>query len=414
MAFAICKEVFLMKKKEKWMKFRHKVAWVLLYPILAVITLIKFPIRVEPLRERRDRPYLILMNHQTPFDQFFVCMAFKGPIYFIATEDIMSNGLVSKVIKWLLAPIPIKKQAGDFSAVITALRVAREGATIAMAPEGNRTYSGKTEYINPAVSGLAKKMKLPIALFRIEGGYGMEPRWSNVTRRGKMKGYIHRIIEPEEYATLSNDELYEQICQGLCVNEGKADAVFRSNKRAEYLERVIYVCPYCGLSKFESHGNEAECLSCHRKVLYGEDKTITGVGYEFPFRFMTEWYDYQSDYVNHLDPAQFEQTPAFTDRANLSEVIINKHKRLLRKDSSIALYGDRVVIDEGTQEQMVLPFGEVTAAACLGRNKLNLYHDGKVYQLKGSRRFNALKYVHFYYRYKNVAKGAPNATFLGL
>ena len=97
-----------MKKKEKWMKFRHRVAWVILYPILAAITLIKFPIRVEKLKDRRDRPYLILFNHQTPFDQFFVALAFKGPIYFISTEDILSNGLVSKVIKWLLAPIPIK------------------------------------------------------------------------------------------------------------------------------------------------------------------------------------------------------------------------------------------------------------------------------------------------------------------
>lgn len=403
-----------MKKKEKWMKFRHKVAWVILYPILAAITLIKFPIRVEPLRENRDRPYLILLNHQTPFDQFFVCLAFRGPIYFIATEDIMSNGLVSKIIKWLLAPIPIKKQAGDFSAVMTALRVAREGATIAMAPEGNRTYSGKTEYINPAVAGLAKKMKLPIALFRIEGGYGMEPRWSTVTRRGKMRGYVHRVIEPEEYANLSNDELYYQICQGLYVNEGVADGIFRSNKRAEYLERAVYVCPFCGISKFESHGNEAECLTCHRKVLYGEDKTITGIGYEFPFRFMTDWYDYQSDYVNHLDLSQFVDAPAFTDRAKLSEVILNKRKQVLRKDSAVALFGDRVVIDEGTKQQMTLPFDEVTAAACLGRNKLNFYHDGKVYQFKGSRRFNALKYVNFYHRYKNIVKGDPNATFLGL
>ena len=403
-----------MKKKEKWMKFRHRVAWVILYPILAVITLIKFPIRVEKLKDRRDRPYLILFNHQTPFDQFFVALAFKGPIYFISTEDILSNGIVSKVIKWLLAPIPIKKQAGDFSAVMTTLRVAREGATIAMAPEGNRTYSGKTEYINPAIAGLAKKMKLPIALYRIEGGYGMEPRWSNVTRRGKMKGYVYRVIEPEEYAKLSNDELYEQICQGLYVNEGVADSKFRSNRRAEFLERAVYVCPYCGLSRFESHGNELECLTCHRIVRYGEDKTLIGVGYEFPFRFMTEWYDYQNDFVNALDLAQFENVPAFTDRARISEVILNKRKQILRKDACIALYGDRIAIDEGGADQLILPFGEVTAASCLGRNKLNVYHDGKVYQFKGSVRFNALKYVNFYYRHKNISRGDMDGKFWGL
>ena len=403
-----------MKKKEKWMKFRHRVAWVILYPILAAITLIKFPIRVEKLKDRRDRPYLILFNHQTPFDQFFVALAFKGPIYFISTEDILSNGIVSKVIKWLLAPIPIKKQAGDFSAVMTTLRVAREGATIAMAPEGNRTYSGKTEYINPAIAGLAKKMKLPIALYRIEGGYGMEPRWSNVTRRGKMKGYVYRVIEPEEYAKLSNDELYEQICQGLYVNEGVADGIFRSNKRAEYVERAVYVCPFCGLSRFESHGNEVECLTCHRIVRYGEDKTLSGVGYEFPFRFMTEWYDYQNDFVNALDLAQFENVPAFTDRARISEVILNKRKQILRKDACIALYGDRIAIDEGGADQLILYFGEVTAVSCLGRNKLNVYHDGKVYQFKGSVRFNALKYVNFYYRHKNISRGDMDGKFLGL
>lgn len=403
-----------MKKKEKWMKFRHRVAWVILYPILALITFIKFPIRVERLNDRRDRPYLILFNHQTPFDQFFVGLAFRGPIYFVSTEDILSNGFVSKVIKWLLAPIPIKKQAGDFSAVMTTLRVAREGATIAMAPEGNRTYSGETVYINPAIAGLARKMKLPIALFRIEGGYGMEPRWSNVTRRGRMKGYVHRVIEPEEYAKLSNDELYEQICQGLYVNEGVADGIFRSNKKAEYLERAIYVCPFCGLSKYESHGNEAECMTCHRKVLYGEDKTITGVGYDFPFRFMTEWYSYQNDFINGLDLTEFEEKPAFTDCARISEVILNKRKQILYKDADVALYGNRIAINEGQQNQMILPFENITAAACLGRNKLNVYSDGMVYQFKGSVRFNALKYVNFYYRYKNISRGDLDGKFLGL
>ncbi len=404
-----------MKKKEKWMKPRHKVVWGILYPILKLITLIKFPIRVERYREQGKRPYLILMNHQTPFDQFFVCMAFHGPIYFIATEDILSNGIISKIIKWAVAPIPIKKQAGDFSAVMTTLRVAREGATIAMAPEGNRTYSGKTEYINPAVAGLAKKMKLPIALFRIEGGYGMEPRWSNVTRYGtKMRGYVSRVIEPEEYASLSNDELYELIKEGLFVDEGKADGVFRSSKRAEYLERAVYVCPFCGLSEFESHGNEAECKSCHRKIVYGEDKTITGIGYEFPFRFMTQWYDYQADFINNLDILQHVDEPAFRDTSNLFEVILNKRKVSLRKNAQLHLYGDRVVIDEGREDAVVFPFAEVTAVSVLGRNKLNIYHGTNVYQFKGSKRFNALKYVHFYYRHKNISRGETNGKFLGL
>ena len=84
-------------------------------------------------------------------------------------------------------------------------------------------------------------MKLPIALYRIEGGYGVQPRWADGIRRGKMRGYVAQVIEPEEYAKMSGDELMARIEEGLYVNEAVADGHFRSPKRAEYLERAIYV-----------------------------------------------------------------------------------------------------------------------------------------------------------------------------
>ena len=403
-----------MKKRENWAKPRHRVAWRLLRPVVHVLSVLKYSVKVEPCHELDHKPCLILMNHQTPFDQFFVAMAFKGPIYFVASEDIMSNGWLSRLIHYLVAPIPIKKQTGDFSAVMNVLRVAREGVPIAMAPEGNRTYSGKTEYMNPAVAGLARKMKMPIVLFRIEGGYGKEPRWSNVTRSGKMRAFVSRVIEPEEYAAWTNDQLYDQINTGLFVDEGVADGSFYATRRAEHLERAMYVCPFCGLSKFESRGNEAWCTTCRRKISYGIDKTISGVDFEFPFRFMTQWYDYQKDFVNCLDLLQYTKEPAFRDQAKLSLVVLNKRKQVLRKQADLALYGDRIVIDEGREDELRFPFGETTAVSVLGRNKLNIYHGSSVYQFKGSKSFNALKYVNFYYRYKNIIRGDENGKFLGL
>ena len=163
-------------KKQTWIKMRHRIVTEILRMILTPYSRIKYGIRVERFREQEKRPYLILMNHQTPFDQFFVGMAFRGPVYYLATEDIFSNGWVSSLIRYLAAPIPIKKQTMDVKAVMACLRVAREGGTIAIAPEGNRTYSGRTEYMSPAIAPLARKMKMPIALYRLEGGYGVQPR----------------------------------------------------------------------------------------------------------------------------------------------------------------------------------------------------------------------------------------------
>lgn len=63
---------------------------------------------------------------------------------------------------------------------------------------------------------------------------------------------------------------------------------------------------------------------------------------------------------------------------------------------------------------MILSFDEVSAVTVLGRNKLNIYHGKDLYQLKGGKRFNALKYVNIYYCRKDVRKGDMNGKFLGL
>ena len=400
--------------QKKWIRPRHALVWKYLFPVVALYSRLRYNISVDKFTEQGSRPYLVLMNHQTPFDQFFVGMAVKGPIYFLATEDIFSLGWVSGIIRFLAAPIPIKKQTGDLQATMTCLRVAREGGTIALSPEGNRTYSGRTEHINPAIAKLARHLKMPIAIFLIKGGYGTQPRWSDVIRKGKMHASITRVIEPEEYRSLSDEELAELIRQEMYVDEAVPGGPFIHSQQAEFLERAIYVCPHCGLSVFESHGDLVHCRNCGLTVRHLPSKVLEAVNGDFPFTSVGEWYDYQSDFVNRLDTREHTDTPLFRDTASLSEVIVYKHKEKRRKTCSVALYGDRVVIDEGADSEMVLSFEDVTALAVLGRNKANIYHDGRVWQLKGDKRFNALKYVQLYYRNKNLAKGESDAKFLGL
>jgi 1-acyl-sn-glycerol-3-phosphate acyltransferase len=210
-----CYTLFLkgekMAKRKKWIKPRHSIIQAIAKVILTPVCKIKYGITVEKFKEQEDRPYLILYNHQTAFDQFFMGMSFKTPIYYVATEDIFSMGFVSDLLRFALNPIPIKKQTTDVGAVMNCIRVVKEGGTICIAPEGNRTYSGKTEYINPAIVPLARKIRLPIALYRIEGGYGVQPRWSDVTRKGKMRSYVSEVIKPEEYSEMTDEELLERI-----------------------------------------------------------------------------------------------------------------------------------------------------------------------------------------------------------
>ena len=400
------------KKERKWVRFRHYVVRVTLYWAIAPLAWIKYGVRVQKFKEQQKRPYLILMNHQTAFDQFFVGMAFRGPVYYLASEDLFSNGWVSSLIRYLVEPIPIKKQTTDIKAIINCIRVAMQGGTIAIAPEGNRTYSGRTEYMNPSIAYLAKKIGLPIALYRIEGGYGVQPRWSDVTRRGKLRGYVSRVIYPEEYKEMSDAQLFAEIEKELYVNEAVADTTYTHKKLAEYLERAIYVCPKCGLSTFESHNDLIECKTCGLTARYTPTKEFEAVKGELPFRFVADWYDYQMDFINALDVTTMTQAPLYCEHADLYEVIPYKKKVPLHKNTSLSLYGDRLVVT-AADTVYEFPFESTMAFTLLGRNKLNVYADGKIYQFKGGKRFNALKYVHIFHRYKNIVKG-EGSTFLGL
>ena len=400
-------------KKKKWTKLRHRIVTCVLRLFLGFYTKIKYGIKVERFREQEKRPYLILMNHQTAFDQFFIGMAFKGPVYYLASEDIFSNGWVSSLIRYLVAPIPIKKQTTDVRAILNCLKVAKEGGTIAIAPEGNRTYSGRTEYMSPSIVPLAKKLGVPIVLFRIEGGYGVHPRWSDVVRKGKMRAYVSQVIYPEEYAPLSDDELFAIVKKGLYVDEACVDGEYKHKRCAEYLERALYVCPECKLSTFESCGDVITCTKCEKQIRYKSTKELEGIGFELPFRFVADWYDYQSDFMNSFDPTAHDSEPLYKEKVNISEVIPCQKKEPVYENAEISLYGTRIVIASG-DDRLCFDFNETSAVTVLGKNKLNIYHGDKIYQIKGEKRFNALKYVHMYNRYKNVVKGEENVKFLGL
>ena len=403
------------KPKKPWRRPRHRVYRILFEWAVFIYTRLAYHIRVERFKRAKKEQFFILMNHQTAFDQFFVEMAFRTPVYYVASEDLFSKGWLSRIIEHVVAPIPIKKSVTDMKAVKTCVRVCREGGTIAIAPEGNRTYSGVTESIKPSITGLIRLLRIPVAIFRIEGGYGVHPRWSDVIRKGKMQARVTRVIEPAEYATMTDEELFDIVSRELYRDDTTIGGEYRHKKAAEYLERAMYVCPDCGLSEWESQKDVICCKKCGRRVRYLPDLRLEGLGRPFPFTYVKDWYRYQEKFVCNLDPAAYTEAPVYEDKAALSRVILYKHKESIANEVTVRLWGDRMQLI-GADVNIALPFDEVSVMSVLGRNKLNIYIGQELYQLKGGKRFNAVKYVNFYYHYDNVKRGVEygELQFLGL
>ena len=401
------------KKKQKWVRFRHRVVRNLAFLIVGTWAKLKYRVKIQKLKKNRKQPYVILMNHQTAGDQFFLGMACKGPVYYVASEDLFSNGRISKLLRWAIAPIPIKKQTTDPRAVLTCMRVAKQGGTIAIFPEGNRTFSGKTEHVNPAIATLIKALKIPVAIFRLDGGYGVQPRWADKVRRGKLTLSVSRILEPQDYQNMPDDEFFKLLQSELYVDECQAGGEYKGKRLAEFMERAYYVCPFCGLSRFESKDDIVACKQCGKQVRYLPNKTLQGIDCEFPFKYTTQWYDYQSEFVRKLDLTPYNDTPMYEENVKFFEVKLYERKRLLGEHAKLFLYGNKMQVT-GMQTPLEMSFEDIRAVTVLGRNKLNIYYQDKVFQCKGDKRFNAVKFVQIFYHWKNVQKGETNGEFLGL
>lgn len=399
------------KAKPRWVKTRHKIVRAILFVPFYLFTTLRYRIHIERIADGKHRQYCVLYNHQTAFDQFIVHIAFYNHLYHIASEDLFSNGWISKVLAWLVAPIPFRKSTSDITGVKNCIRVAREGGSIAMAPEGNRTYSGTTENMKSSVASLVKALGIPLALFRIEGGFGVHPRWSDSIRRGKMRAYVARVVEPEEYKSMTNEELFELIKQVLTVDEREDKSLFHGNRLAEFLDRVMYVCPNCGLSEFYSKADVISCKKCGNKIRYLPNKELVGVNCKFPYRYVKEWYDAQNDFIRSLNLMPYQSEPVYQDMISFKESVYCKQKRMIDTQALLSVYADRFEVD--TQSgKFTLTFGEMNGATVLGKNKLNLYIDGKTYQVAGSKHFNAVKYLNLYHR--GIDDGTESPMFLGL
>ena len=204
------------KKQKKWVKFRHQFFMVFFRTFFGIFLYFKIGYRFKKCKTHKG-PALIIYNHQTGWDQFMIGVMVNAKTYFVMTDDIATMPIVYKLLNFALHPIPYKKASTDFTILRNLKQVASEGGSICISVEGNRTFSGKTEYINPTACKMLKFLKLPLMIVNLHGGYGAFPRWANKSRKGSAYGEVTKIYQYDDYKDLTDDELYELIKNDILV-----------------------------------------------------------------------------------------------------------------------------------------------------------------------------------------------------
>ncbi len=404
-------------KEDKVVFLRHKIVYKILRPIISVYTYLAYGYTCKKYKLEKDKPYLILANHNSNFDPFFISQSFDKVIYFVASDHIFRWGNISKIIKYLVAPIPIAKSQIDISCIKTMKKIVSQNGTIGLFPSGNKSFNGDSPYIYPSILKLIKMLKVPIVLYKIEGMYFSSPRWSRSVRKGKTKGYVVRVLEVYEINSLSNDELLNIINQSLYENayELQNDKMikYKGKNLAESLERVVYICPSCKQnSKLKSKGNSIKC-SCGYEAIYDEFgflKSNTNI----EINTILKWDTFQKNYLK----TEYENKMLFKE--NKAIYIDEEEKLYLCKkadtntyisNGTLKMYEDKIefVGDNITKEFFM---NDISYVACHSAQVLQItLKDKNMYELKSSKPRSATKYMHMF----NLIKyGGESDEFYGI
>ena len=375
----------------KYVKLRHKILFPLIKFAGIVFTKFKFNFKTKnKFKIGKDESIVVLSNHQTDCDPICLSLSFNKPIYFVATDSLFVKSFSSWILNFLFAPIPKKKGALDIASISKIFRTINEGGSVGLFVEGNRSYAEFQYYIGVETIKLLKQLKKKIVIYNIHGGFGVSPRFSNKKRKGNMYGEIKRVLPYEEYKDIDNEKLLDLIKNDLKVFDSESNEKFISNKRAEYLERMLFVCPKCGkIETLESNGNFIECKNCGLKVEYTEDLKLISNDKDFKFNILNDWYQFQKNFVKKY---KITNNVQILNDIDVKIYTANAHEKRLLIDEGEMDLSDKYLSINKTQ----IPLSEINSASPVSGIKLSFSTEKNNYLIIGNKKFNALKYVLFF------------------
>ncbi len=376
---------------------RHRLLWRLVWWPVRLWMLIRFNYRprVSPVKG----PALIVSNHVTDLDPLFLGLTIKNPAYFVASEHVFRRPHLSRLLMWAQAPIVRMKGTTGGDTALVSIRRLRKGCSVAVFPEGNRTFNGVTGDIVESTAKLAKVSGASLVTHRFRGGYFTSPRWAgNDMRRGLFTGEIVNTYSPETLKTMTAaqvaDIIRADIYEDAYATQAERKIPYRGRNLAQYLERALCLCPACGgMGTLHSEGDSIGCARC------GLAATYTPLGYlegaDLPFRTVTEWDRWQAEQLQlRADAADSDDTPLASDEDIDLYELQDDFRELPAARGTLRLFRDRFEC-----AGRALPFREVTGIGINGPQTVIVSAGARHFTLKSEKVRNLRKYITLFHAF---------------
>ena len=251
---------------------------------------------------KRKEPYIMLANHTFMFDVIHVPLPFKHVPFIVANNTLFKKKSTKFLVSQVAHVISKSKGESDSMTVRALIGAVKKGYPILIFPEGDTTFFGETNALEPSTMKLIKKLELDVVTCHVKGGYLSKPRWATAKRKNRRVEFHYQItLSKNEVATLSVEAIAQKVKEALYFNaylDQRQQMIKRPAKApAEGLSDVLYVCPSCqSLHTLESKGNKIWCEACHAEGTIDDYGFIHG----FAFDNLYDWNEYQRTFDSKL------------------------------------------------------------------------------------------------------------------
>ena len=353
-------------------------------------------------------PYLILSNHVGALDPIMISTVFPRHIRWVAGAYLFKTRFMHKLLTDWCTAIPKQQGRQDLGTFRKVHKALMSGDNVGLFPEGTRTWDG--EMVPLAYKPLAKLLKIykvNVLFVHLEGGYARSPRWANHTRRGKVVVNFRHLLTPEEIEKTDVPELQQKIQDYLRFSNDEwketTDYEYVSPKRAEGLQRLLYLCPSCkALDSFKTQGNRIICSKCNTITVLDEKDNLTSI--DTPFSRLSQWHEWEAEEISRFKEFPPEegvllQKGDYDDEGDLET--LSKHFVIHLRENAMHLE-----FPGSSTRPMTLPLSEVSSLVLNLKQTMELFCGEDLYRIRLLPEANSLKYLEYFTAYKKKAKEA--------
>ncbi len=293
----------------------------------------------------RDRPFLIVSNHECYLDPFLFAIFLPYEIKFVTTADVFTTPLMRFLLKGT-GSFPMRRHKQDLKSIRTMIRMINKGQVVCIFPEGGRSIDGSPLPILNETLKLIQRCNVPILPVHLDGAYEIWPRWAPNRRRGKITTSFKPMIPVEAQKDLG---ILESHIKAEIFMENKTFRSVHNGAITKGMNHLLWACYKCHTrnSIEVTSGKTVRCKSCQTEWQVSNDYAFTASGDSQSLTSMDWIKQIEADILNYPLSLELPFALDIDEKAHLFTSVLrydNEEKVLEGNDMNLILSNQRVIL----------------------------------------------------------------------